>query len=291
MFFRTIATFLALLATSAFAQVTLYGTVNAAGNSTLITIDPTTGAQLSTIGTVGYVINGLAFDPTSGKLYGSTGGSSNASNIVTINTSTGAATLVGPTGQSSVATITFTASGAMYGWSDEVTTPSGESDDLVSINKATGAATWVGDAGISTYEQSFAINPAGVAYLVRDGDTFTINLATGLATAAGTYTIPAGSYTTHHGTFHPSSGLLYTIDRTNSNEPANPRKMLVFNPATNTFVGAALPISNNVHTLAFAGPATTVGVPVDASWALALLMLAIVGFVAFGMRRNSANLA
>lgn len=292
MFIRTIATFLALLVTSAFAQVQLYGTVNAAGNSTLVRLDPATGALLQTIGPVGYQINGLAFDPTSGKLYGSTSSQSEAcstclSRIVTINTSTGAGTVVGPTGQEQVATITFTASGAMYGWSDVVTTPE-QSDDLVSINKATGAATWVGDSGVSTGGQSFAINAAGVAYLFQSGNTYTINLGTGLPTAAGNHTLPQGSDEFHHGTFHPSTGLMYGIDQSGS---SNPRNMLVLNPATNAFVGAPIAIPNNIHTLAFAGQVTTVGVPVDASWALALLMLAIVGFVVFGMRRNSANLA
>lgn len=293
MFFRTIATFLALLATSAFAQVTLYGTVNASGNSTLVRLDPATGALLQTIGPVGYIINGLAVDPTTGTLYGSTSSQSEScsnclSRIVTINTSTGAGTVVGPTGQSQVATITFTPSGAMYGWADQVTTPSGEDDDLVSINKATGAATWVADSGVSTGSQSFAINAAGVAYLLQNETTYTINLVTGLPTTAGNFTLPQVSDEFHHGTFHPSTGLMYGIDQIGS---SNPRNMLVLNPATNAFVGAPIAIPNNIHTLAFAGAATTVGVPVDASWALALLMLAVVGFVAFGMRRNSANLA
>lgn len=295
MFIRTIATFFALLAASAFAQVQLYGTVNAAGNSTLVRLDPATGALLQTIGPVGYVINGLAFDPTSGKLYGSTSTSTCegcTANIVTINTTTGAATLVGSTGQGQVATITFTPSGAMYGWSDVVTTPTGQGDDLVSINKATGAATWVGDSAISTAVQSFAINSSGVAYLVNyNGNTYTVNLATGAPTLVGSFTRPSGAIENHHGAFHPTNGLLYVIDRTNDSSPSNPRNMLTFNTATNSFVGAAIPIPNNVHTLAFGGTASAVGVPVDSAWAIGLLLFAIIGFVVMNARRNRVTAA
>ncbi len=287
MFSRLISALVALLATTAFAQVSLYGTVNSAGNSTLVRIDPSTGALLQTIGSVGYNINGLAFDPTTGVLYGSTSSSEvTPSRIVTINTSTGAGTLVGPTGQGQVATIAFTPSGALYGWADIVNTPS-ESDDLVSINKQTGAATWVGDSGLSTSAQSFAINSAGVAYLVNsDSTAYTINLSTGAATQSGTFTLPPGAFSNHHGAFHPTNGLLYVIDRTNDFSPANPRNMLMFNAATNVFVGNALPIPNNLHTLAFGPTVAASVVPVNATWALVLLALGVVGLVLSGVRRR-----
>ena len=52
---------------------TLYGTVNYGGpSSTLVEIDPNTGAVVQTIGAVGHGVIGLSFDPTTGRLYGTT---------------------------------------------------------------------------------------------------------------------------------------------------------------------------------------------------------------------------
>ncbi|MBL8308834.1 MAG: hypothetical protein JNL19_00285 [Burkholderiales bacterium] len=291
MLFRMFAALAAFLASTAFAQAVLYGTVNASGTSTLVRLDPATGALLQTIGPVGYVLNGLAFDPTTGMLYGSTssrGESGPGSSIVTISTTTGAATVVGPTNQSQVATIAFTPNGTLYGWSDLVTTPGGN-DDLVVINKATGAATWVGDSGLSTYEQTFAINANGTAYLLNGaGDAYTINLSTGAATPVGSFTRPSGT-TNHHGAFNPANGLLYVIDRTNDSSPSNPRNMSTFNTATNAFVGSPIPIPNDVHTLAFLPKVAASVVPANETWALMLLVVAVIaGSFLLGRRRTHA---
>ena len=42
------------------------------GPSILVEIDPTTGETLRTIGSVGYIVNGLEYDGTTGKLFAST---------------------------------------------------------------------------------------------------------------------------------------------------------------------------------------------------------------------------
>lgn len=281
----------AFLGATAIAQTVLYGTINSAGTSTLVRLDPATGALLQTIGPVGFAINGLAVDPTTGVLYGATsssGESGPSSSIVTISKTTGAGALVGSTNQNQVATIAFAPNGTLYGWSDNVTTP-GDSDDLVVINKATGVATWVGDANLSTYSQSFAINASGTAYLLNgDGNTYTVNLSTGVPTLVGAITRPSGAVANHHGAVNPANGLLYVIDRTNDSTPSNPRSMLMFNTATNAFVGSPIPVPNNVHTLVFLPNVAAAVVPANETWALMLLVIGVIA-VSFLLGRSRTH--
>lgn len=142
---------LACLCFAAGAQATiLYGTTGAGGsnNSNLITIDLATGST-TVIGSIGYNVNGLTYDSSTNTLFGS---ASSDVGLLSINTTTGAGSLIG-SGFNSPSIgcsdrnvlLTSNSSGALFGWCD----PS--SDDLMSINKATGQATAiVGDSGLST---------------------------------------------------------------------------------------------------------------------------------------------
>jgi len=71
--------------------------INSTNNSTLSRLDKNTGAVLSTVTLSAKLgaIAGLAFDPTTGTLYAASGNF--VSNLYTVNTTTGALTLVGPT--------------------------------------------------------------------------------------------------------------------------------------------------------------------------------------------------
>lgn len=89
--------FVLACASAATADV-LYGADGAAGNpSNLYILDPATGAITSTVGPIGFAVTGLAIDPLTGILYGSTGQASPTSPgfLITINTTTGAGTIVG----------------------------------------------------------------------------------------------------------------------------------------------------------------------------------------------------
>jgi hypothetical protein len=167
------------------AGQTLYGAVGAGQTtSNLFTLNTSTGALATTIGPIGFGITGLAFHPTTGVLYGSTNHNSGASpdNLITINTTTGAGTVVGPFGSGCrVADLTFTSDGTLYGWCEPGT------DDLVTINLATGAATVVGDSGLSTFGSGIAANSSNVLYFSGEGDTgnlYTISRTTGLPTSS-----------------------------------------------------------------------------------------------------------
>lgn len=213
----------------------LFGTTGAGTSaiSTLVELDPTTGALIQTIGSTGFSINGLTYDSTTGTLYGSTGGSTPS--LLAINMTTGAATVIGPYGFGPVVTIASNSSGSVYGWWE----PS--DDDLVSINTATGAGTVVGESGLGTGGHGLAFDAAGVLYLVNfDGSTYTIDTTTGASTLQGTIGTQA-----HHGDFDPVSGLYYGIDTS-----GNGSKNLVL-ANMSTFATSTLPTVDDLHTLTF----------------------------------------
>jgi hypothetical protein len=90
-----------------------------ATTSSLIRIDPSTGAELSsapiTLGGVPLSIADLADQPSTGKVYGVTGPNGPVpAELVTINPVTGAATLIGAIGSEPFASIAFTPSGTLY---------------------------------------------------------------------------------------------------------------------------------------------------------------------------------
>jgi hypothetical protein len=121
---------------------TLYATAipGPGGPSTLRTLNPFTGTS-TTIGSTGFgPIAGLAYDATAGIMYGITGGATG--NLLRINLSTGAGTLIGATG--------FRAGSLEFG-PDGLLYAGGTGPDefkVFRINPATGASTLVGMTGI-----------------------------------------------------------------------------------------------------------------------------------------------
>jgi hypothetical protein len=86
----------------------LYG-ASTAGTSTLIVIDPSTGALVTSVGPTLLQISDLAWDPIGNALYGN----SAPGFLYTINTSTAVATLVGDTGTRSGG-LAFAPDGTLY---------------------------------------------------------------------------------------------------------------------------------------------------------------------------------
>jgi hypothetical protein len=123
----------------------LYAATGQDTMSSLLVLNPMTGATATTIGpTGGFALTGLAQHPMTGVLYGVTTPLSPTApeNLVTLNTTTGAATVVGPLGHV-VADIAFASDGRCFGWSES-------DDDLLTIDVATGTATAVADYPDST---------------------------------------------------------------------------------------------------------------------------------------------
>jgi uncharacterized protein YhjY with autotransporter beta-barrel domain len=168
------------------ARDILFGAIGGGTLSDLFILNPSNGSVVADLGPTGFSITGLRFDPTTGILYGSTAniGPSRGS-LITLNPMTGTGTLVGSYGipNHTMADITFTKNGTLYGWAEP------QRDDLHVINKATGAATDVGDAGISTFGSGLAANSKDVLYYTGSGGTGplrTIDKATGLPTTVAT---------------------------------------------------------------------------------------------------------
>jgi hypothetical protein len=185
-FVAVLLAFMALTLQRTEAQV-LYGADGAGGNpaTNLYILNPATGAVVSTVGPIGFAVTGMAFHPTTGVLYGTTGARSLVApnSLITINTTTGAGTLIGANGTGTIADIAFRADGTLFGWTEPI------NDDLVTINIATGAATIVADSGLATFGDGMSFSPAGVLFFAGDGnDGFlrTVNATTGLTTNVAT---------------------------------------------------------------------------------------------------------
>jgi hypothetical protein len=124
----------------------LYGAsiTSSGGASDLRILDPSNGNS-SLIGATGIInpLSGLAYDGTT--MYGLTGGAGGgggSSNLVTVNLTTGAATVIGSVGFNG-GSLEFGPDGKLYGGS------TGNTGNLYRINKATGASTLVGATGFT----------------------------------------------------------------------------------------------------------------------------------------------
>ncbi|HYR21968.1 MAG TPA: autotransporter outer membrane beta-barrel domain-containing protein [Chthoniobacterales bacterium] len=210
----TFALLLAATTTEAQTRNILFGAVGGGTLSDLFILNPANGSVIADLGPTGFSITGLRFDPTTGILYGSTAnvGPSRGS-LITLNPITGTGTLVGSFGiaNHTMADITFTKNGTLYGWAEP------QRDDLHIINKATGAATDVGNAGISTFGSGLSANSKDVLYYTGSGGTGPLRIidkATGLPTTVATLSgAPLGNGPINALAFN-SADVLYGVQGT-----------------------------------------------------------------------------
>lgn len=198
-FMMTLAAGFALLCSvQARAQV-LYGATSAGQPGVLFTLNPATGAMVSTIGSlndasnVNYPITGLAFHPTTGVLYGSTGNSVTATAhlLVTINPTTALVNVVGSfnVGTATMADIAFDSAGNLFG------VGSVNGPQIYSINTSTAQATVIGTTGITS--------TSGGGLAISSGGTF---FGTPTAARFGTYNSTTGAFTNITAPFLPGGG-------------------------------------------------------------------------------------
>jgi len=241
-----------LFATTAWTA--LLGTKGYGGAlSTLVEIDPATGATLRTIGPVGYAVNGLEYDATTGKLYGSTSLNDPTFNgLIEIDMDTGAGIpigingwgLEGPYDGKAVTNITVDSTGQMFGWMESRHVNGVNiADDLVSIDKITGIATRVGESDVySTAANGLDFDGSGTLYMVNfGGDIYTVNPFTGTATNIGSI-----ATTAHHGDFDLSSDLYYGISA-----EWGVRSLVVADLSAGSGFSTLTDLDGNMHTLTF----------------------------------------
>jgi Ca2+-binding RTX toxin-like protein len=232
----------------------LFGATGGSVNSNLYMIDTATGATTS-IGAIGFAVTGLAIDPISGTLFGSTSNQSpnSPNSIITIDKTTGVGTLVGAVGlgNEEVADLTFDAAGTLYGWTEIYT------DDLVTINTATGAATKVGEAGLVTFGSGLA-DVGGTLYYsgngIWDGAALrTVDKTTGATTVVATlHGGPSNTDGIAALAVNPDNGTLFGV-ALNDSDVVHPAYLITINIATGqvTTIGA---LPNDFDAIAFDNP-------------------------------------
>jgi hypothetical protein len=188
---------LLVIATVVPASAQLYGATGSNGVAGhLFILDPTTGLPLLDVGALMTVtgapvgMTGLAFDPGSGILFGSTANRSpNLSvHLVTIDPLTALVTDVGSfgAGVSTLSDISFDpTSGTLYGWQ------AASGHHLVTVNTSTGAITTIGPGTGDFGGRGIASEASGTIFITPDGITAppgnldTVDNATGIITGVG----------------------------------------------------------------------------------------------------------
>jgi Tol biopolymer transport system component len=270
-----------LLASHVKADFLLYGTTWGDGEtpSTLVQLDPSTGQLIQTIGSVGYAVNGLDWDPGSGVLYGTTSvNDASYTGLISIDTTTGAGTPVGtgwgtlPDFNLTVVAMTIDSGGNAFGWLEP------NSEDLVSIDTGAGTISTIGDSGVSTSGQGLSFDTSDTLFLVVNNglpDVYTVNVATGATTFLGTVADATASWA-HHGDFNPDNGLYYGIRET----LGTPSSLVLIDMSGLTQTGTLTTDIDELHTLAFVGI-----IPEPSS----LWLLSLGALLAVSARRRAAR--
>lgn len=268
------------LASRADAQI-LYGATASGGAGELYILNPGNGATVQDIGPLNdsgganYPITGLAFNPVTGVLYGSTGGAAAVHQLVSINPASGLVTPIGPfnVANATMSDLAFAASGQLYGVNSV-------NPNLHTVNLATGQATAVGPSGLSGFSQGggVGINLSGTVFgSPQNLDFGTYNSTTGAYTHIGTLAAPTGSTNSGYGALaFDGSGVLYGVNNGNLLTP----HLVTINPATAAVTDLG-PSVAGLDAIAF-GPAA---VPEPGTMALLLGPVAI-GLVRAARRRN-----
>ena len=248
----------------------LYGTTGACNNtspggpctqtSTLVQLDPSTGALIKSIGPVGFTVNGLAWDSKTEKLYASTAiGDIAFHGLITINIKTGAGTPVDSTvhnfglagADSPIHSITINSAGRMVGWYDEF---GGATDTFVKIDKHTGIATEFPNTGIDTAANGLSFDEDNLLWNIdtarRNGTVQTqtaylLDPKTGKPLSSVSLSPPTMAAL---GDFNPFTDLYYGL-KFNSFS-TDPTFFVVVDLSTGT-VTTLGQTANNLHTLAF----------------------------------------
>ena len=232
--------------------------------STLVLLNAKTGKLIRTLGPVGFTVNGLAWDRTSGNLYASTAiGDVKFHGLITINPKKGTGTPVNPAavnfglagGASPVHSIAIDPFGHMVGWYDEFPPPAGVTDTYVRINQLTGVATEFDNTGINTSQNGVAF---GEFNLLWNIDSPKFNQVTGISTQTAYLLNPFNGTKLFStlltpptpaalGAFHPGTNLYWGLNF----DPFLPTTFIEVVDVLNGTVTELGRTVDNLHTLTF----------------------------------------
>jgi hypothetical protein len=248
----------------------LFGTTGACNNaapggpctqtSTLVQLDPKTGALIKEVGPVGYTVNGMAWDRKAQKLYASTAiGDVRFHGLITIDPRTGKGRPVdarvhnfGLAGADSpIHSITMDAVGRLAGWYDEF--PTGQTTDtFVTLDPRTGIATELPDTGIDSSQNGLSYDEVNYLWNIDSprpgGQTaYLIDPATGKSLHSVALSPPTPAAI---GDFNPADNLYYGLSFQPFSNPPAPTLLVRVDPRSGavTTIGVTVP---NLHTLTF----------------------------------------
>ena len=222
------------------SAATLYGSTSAGGAGELYILNPATGAMLQDIGplndlaSLNYPVTGLAVNPVTGVLYGSTGNAvaGTEARLITINPATAQVTVIGSFNAGPVNTsgtpatmtdLAFDSAGNLYGIG------SIGGPQLYSINPLTGQATAIGSTGLaSTSGGGLAISGANVFYGTPTPSRFGTYSPTGAYSNIAAPNLPIGG--AYAAIDFDQNGTLYGLDLGPGPDLAS--HLVIINPAT-----------------------------------------------------------
>ncbi|MEO6033887.1 MAG: PEP-CTERM sorting domain-containing protein [Verrucomicrobiota bacterium] len=242
---------LATISFTAQGYAALYASTAAGGLGELYVINPATGGLAQDVGpltdgvSVNYAVTGLAFNPITGLLYGSTGNANaaTAAKLISINPNTASVTVIGSFAAgnagnpATMADIAFDSSGNLFGIG------SVGGPQLYSINLFTGKATLIGGTGLtSTSGGGLAISSGGLLYGTPTATRFgTYDPNTGAFANIASPNLPVGG--AYAALSFDAAGVLYGLDL--GPGPALLSHLVTINPNT----GAVTDIGQSITSL------------------------------------------
>jgi len=260
------------------AAPSFYGAafIGSGGAATLYSVSSTGTA--TAIGPIGFRQVGAMDVSSGGTLYGIGLNGSGTSVLITINTTTGAGTLVAPVtgggwGTGSPAQdISFRPSdGKLFAY---------QQGTIYTINTTTGAATPVGADGVGFPNGNGIAFSGSTLYYAGSNTLYTINQSTGAATSVAALTFPPAFGTLGPRSpamkFDPATNTLWAIVFSGFGSPQTSLGTVNTTTGAVTFVGGTQ-VGIDGLSLAVAPPPTTSGVPTMSWPVLAGLALLLAG--------------